>query len=202
MDDKRLAILTACQRLLEESGTITIDKVAATAGVAKGTVYLYFKSKQELIQQTFLASIDEISTIMAEAAAAVTGTSFQRLAAMVAAHYEAVRGKMMLLQRLFWDEPEMSRSPVKGQAVELLYAIKQIEQQYMDVLHAGITEGEFRAHNRQIVASAIMAMIHNLSAGEILWPQENQQQVMPEMLVFILQGIAAEKSVAKKTEEN
>lgn len=190
VDDKRLAILTACQRLLEESGTITIDKVAAAAGVAKGTVYLYFESKQELIQQTFLASIDEISTIMAEAAAAVTGTSFQRLSAMVTAHYETVRGKMMLLQRLFWDEPEMSRSPVKGQALELLHAVKQIEKQYIDVLHAGIAEGEFRTHNRQIVAAAIMAIIHNLSAGEIFWPQGNQQQIMPEMLQFILQGIS------------
>jgi TetR/AcrR family transcriptional repressor of nem operon len=192
VDDKRWAILTACQRLLEDSGSITIDKVASAAGVAKGTVYLYFDSKQELIQQTFLLSIEEISTIMEQAAAAISGTNFERLSAMINAHYEAVHGKMMLLQRLFGEEPEFSRRPLRGQALELLRAVKKIESQYMDVLSAGITGGEFRPHNVQLTAAAIMAMINNLSAGEIFWPQENHQDILPELLQFILQGIAAE----------
>jgi AcrR family transcriptional regulator len=45
-------ILAAARRLMEANGmdTLTMDEIAQAAGVAKGTIYLYFQSKDELIQ--------------------------------------------------------------------------------------------------------------------------------------------------------
>ncbi|WP_338673448.1 TetR/AcrR family transcriptional regulator [Streptomyces sp. SCSIO 30461] len=50
-DVRRRQILDATAALLLEDGyeALTVSKVAARAGVAKGTVYLYFDSKQELL---------------------------------------------------------------------------------------------------------------------------------------------------------
>ncbi|MFG2754923.1 TetR/AcrR family transcriptional regulator [Streptomyces wuyuanensis] len=50
-DVRRRQILDATAALLLADGyeTLTVSKVAARAGVAKGTVYLYFDSKQELL---------------------------------------------------------------------------------------------------------------------------------------------------------
>ena len=62
---------------------------------------------------------------MEQAAAAISGTNFERLSAMINAHYEAVHGKMMLLQRLFGEEPEFSRRPARGRTLELLRAVKR-----------------------------------------------------------------------------
>ena len=189
MDDKREAILAACRHLLEESGTVTIDKVAAMAGVAKGTVYLYFENKQELVLQTFLAIIDEITEVIDEASRSAGGTSQQRLAAMVEAHYTAVRGKMKILYNLFREETEFSRRPIQGHAFQLVQSLKQLKYRYVTILHEGITQGEFRPHRVEIAAAAILAMIHNLSTTDIFWPMENQEQVVPELLQLILQGI-------------
>ena len=72
MDDKRMMIILAAGRLLEEGGQVTIDKVAAAAGVAKGTIYLYFSSKQDLLRQTFLSGIDELFTAVDTAAKKTT----------------------------------------------------------------------------------------------------------------------------------
>jgi AcrR family transcriptional regulator len=45
-------ILAATRRLMERGGVdaLTMDEIAQAAGVAKGTIYLYFQSKDELIQ--------------------------------------------------------------------------------------------------------------------------------------------------------
>jgi AcrR family transcriptional regulator len=45
-------ILAAARRLMEQKGAdaLTMDEIAQAAGVAKGTLYLYFQSKDELVQ--------------------------------------------------------------------------------------------------------------------------------------------------------
>lgn len=54
---RRLAILDIAWRLFQDTSyqTITMSQVAERAGLAKGTIYLYFKTKEEL----FLALQDE-----------------------------------------------------------------------------------------------------------------------------------------------
>ena len=45
-------ILAAARQLLDQRGleAMTMEEIAASAGVAKGTLYLYFQSKDDLIQ--------------------------------------------------------------------------------------------------------------------------------------------------------
>lgn len=57
--DRRLAILQAAAELLREQGTLpTAAAMAARTGIGKGTLYLYFRSKEEaylaLLEHTFL----------------------------------------------------------------------------------------------------------------------------------------------------
>lgn len=53
--DKRSAILCATRTLLANQGFhgFSIKQVADTAGVAAGTVYLYFKDREDLIRQLY-----------------------------------------------------------------------------------------------------------------------------------------------------
>lgn len=50
--DKRTALLDAAEAVLVEHGLVgaTVDQITARAGVAKGTFYLYFRSKDEVVR--------------------------------------------------------------------------------------------------------------------------------------------------------
>lgn len=70
-DEKRQAIRDAVVAVVIEGGltNVSISKIAKRAGVSAGTIYLYFSSKEELLQQTYLdIKISFFNTMMDAAA--------------------------------------------------------------------------------------------------------------------------------------
>src|SRR5258708_15900694 len=59
--DKRAAIIRAAIRVFAHNGYFNskVADIASEAGVADGTVYLYFKSKEEILHSIFDRSVDE-----------------------------------------------------------------------------------------------------------------------------------------------
>src|SRR3982074_3906097 len=59
--DKRSAILRAAIRVFANNGYFNskVADIAREAGVADGTVYLYFKSKEEILHSVFDRSMEE-----------------------------------------------------------------------------------------------------------------------------------------------
>ena len=68
---QRDRILDAAERLLGRFGyrKMTVDDIAAEAGIGKGTVYLSFPSKEEVVLSTVDRIVDRVCTAMEEAAA-------------------------------------------------------------------------------------------------------------------------------------
>jgi len=64
------AIRDAAMRVVGRKGLekATVDDIAREAGVAKGTVYLYFKSRDEVIEKTIGAAVDELLARLRSAA--------------------------------------------------------------------------------------------------------------------------------------
>src|SRR3954471_4458025 len=62
--DKRGAILRAAIRVFAHNGYFNskVADIAQEAGVADGTVYLYFKSKEEILHSIFDRSMEEAIT--------------------------------------------------------------------------------------------------------------------------------------------
>jgi len=66
--DKRERILDAAVRVLAEKGfhSTRISEVAKAAGVADGTIYLYFKSKDELLVSLFEDRVERLLAFLQE----------------------------------------------------------------------------------------------------------------------------------------
>ena len=61
-DERRRLIIDAASRLLVSRGfqDIVLDDVAREAGVAKGTLFLYYRSKDQLFASAFASLVDQL----------------------------------------------------------------------------------------------------------------------------------------------
>jgi AcrR family transcriptional regulator len=93
----RERILDAAERLLGRFGyrKMTVDDIAAEAGIGKGTVYLSFPSKEEVVLSTVDRIVDRVCMAMEEAGSR-DASAPDRLRAMLRARvlvrFEAVTG--------------------------------------------------------------------------------------------------------------
>lgn len=60
-EEKRRNIALSCSELLLENGikNLTISKLAKTAGIGKGTIYEYFRNKEDIVFEIMQTFIDE-----------------------------------------------------------------------------------------------------------------------------------------------
>jgi len=71
-EERRQVILRAAREVFFENGfhRATVDNVAERAGVSKGTVYLYFESKETILALLLLEGLDELIEKLEDAYAA------------------------------------------------------------------------------------------------------------------------------------
>ena len=71
------SIREAAMRVVSRKGYdhVTVQDIADEAGVAKGTVYLYFKSREDVLEKTMSFSFEEFHILIREAIG--RGTTFR-----------------------------------------------------------------------------------------------------------------------------
>lgn len=99
--DKRERILDAAERVFARSGFYQsrVAEIARDAGVADGTIYLYFKSKDDLLISLFESRMERVNQQMAAATAQVQ-TPTEQLMVMVRTHLEMVQTNPQLAEVL------------------------------------------------------------------------------------------------------
>jgi TetR/AcrR family transcriptional regulator, fatty acid metabolism regulator protein len=139
--EKRRRILEAAVRTFGRRGfhEARIAEIAAAAKVAEGTVYLYFRNKEDLLGVVFDESMDDVLE-KGRALARSKGPASERLRALVDLHLQFI-GSDRDLASVF--QIELRRS---ARLVERFSRSKLVEyfRLLADVLRAGIASGEFR----------------------------------------------------------
>lgn len=167
---KREAILAAAQKLFDAKGytATTIEQVAGTAGVSKGSVYNYFRSKEDLFEQVFIQAAsgleDEALEIFAQPISAVQ--KLERLVDYRFATMERTRhiGRLVLE---FWA------TAAREQQGQLALMLRQIytrwREQVAAVLNEGEAAGEFgRQFNSPLGAALIVAVLDGIEVESLL----------------------------------
>jgi AcrR family transcriptional regulator len=101
-------IQDAAMRVIARRGmsAATMQEIADEAGVAKGTIYLYFRDRDELVEKTFESSMAELHARV-EAALEKEGTFEEKLRAVLAAQitfFQANREFFRLYMSLRYPE--------------------------------------------------------------------------------------------------
>jgi AcrR family transcriptional regulator len=156
-EERKEQILNAAEGVFTHKGfdNARMDDIAEQTGVSKGTVYLYFKSKEELI----IAILDRIFNGMLERMEARRKTEESATEAVWQFAEEAIRD----YRRMLYIMPvayEFLALAFRNKTVQS--ALKQYFRHYMDVLvpiiQRGIDSGEFRRVDAQEVAIAAGAI--------------------------------------------
>jgi len=191
---KKKEILRAAMRVFAEKGvtdTKMID-VARAAGIGKGTIYEYFRSREELFQSAFEYLLRKIRAMMAsridDAMAPEEKIRTGFLAYLDVATMQIEDFADILLD--FWAYS--IRNKDNGDNISL--DIRQRYQEYRDIttpiLEEGIRQGMFRDMDVNLVASLIIAVGDGLL---LQWMADkdnfNLRNAAEGVLEIILQGI-------------
>jgi len=97
--NRKNAILKAARRLFFENGfrPVTVESIAKKAELSKGSIYLYFKSKEEIYTHILLSDIDKFHE------------NFKDLLNHTATAYEAIIKFAMIYTELFLNDRELFR---------------------------------------------------------------------------------------------
>lgn len=127
-----------------------LDDVARFAGVSKGTMYLYFDSKEALFAAVVRQAIVPAVAALEQEVAALAGSAAERLAALIRLHWHhACDGQWAGLPKLIIAE--IGNFPQLGR----LYhdeVVARFRRLYVGILAEGIAMGEFRAGDPEALA--------------------------------------------------
>lgn len=175
-NDKRERILASAERVFAKRGFFAarVSEIAKDAGVADGTIYLYFKSKDDLLISLFESRMEQVNRTLR---AATTGT---------ASPIEQLRAFIRSYLKLVHDEP----SAAEVLTIELRQSSKFMKEyenpQFADFLRtlggiiaAGQAKGQLDdtipAH---VAARMIFGMLDELALAWVLARQPLKQSAI------------------------
>ncbi len=168
---RRESILAAAGKAFNTGGysRTTMEAIAAEAGIAKGSIYNYFKSKEDLFTQLFVSAIspDEAEAECLLGAAGPAGEKLDRFVEYWFARFASYReiGRLVLE---FWAAA--AREEAFGELHRVLCdAHARWRQRVSQVIAEGIAAGEFRKEiDPDMTASLITGMLDGLTVQAIM----------------------------------
>jgi TetR/AcrR family transcriptional regulator len=165
-EHRRRSILNAARSVFFEGGfqLATVDDVAAQAEVSKGTVYLYFESKETILAHLLLEGLEELVAVLEEAFATERDMApperLRRLAMgylnffQTNPHYHRL---IMALDRGRFQEaiPPDLHKKVLNRSLRGFYWVIQAVQQGMD-------QGVFKGAEPRQAAAALWASLNGV----------------------------------------
>lgn len=185
---KREAILASAFEVFHQKGfyQAKIEEIAQRAGVGKGTVYLYFSSKEHLLREMLKEVVHHYLSMLRQRMAAAP-TPRERLHVLFRTHAAFVRRhqKVKFLTRRDFDFVDE----------ELHQWLRQQREAFVQELQAlvedGIRAGQFRPVDARLAALMLEALF-----GTLLFEEKTFTKKEMQLFLDILErGILAESGI-------
>ena len=165
-EDRREAVLAAARRIFFESGfhRATVERIALEAGVAKGTVYLYFETKETILAHLLLAGLDNLLSRLEaaydEASPHSGETRLRRLAQAYVQFFKDEQDSYRLM--MAFDRGRFQESvPAEVYQQVLLRSVRAVRWA-VKALEQGLREGEFAVADARKAAGMFWAAVNGV----------------------------------------
>ncbi|ASB61944.1 TetR family transcriptional regulator [Bacillus sp. A053] len=131
---KYMQIIDAAVEVIAENGyhQSQVSKIAKQAGVADGTIYLYFKNKEDILISLFKEKMGQFIERMEEDIKEKT-TAKEKLALVISKHFSLLAGDHNLAI--------VTQLELRQSNLELRQKINEILKGYLNILDGILTEG-------------------------------------------------------------
>lgn len=181
--ERESQILASAARLFSERrfDEVLMDDIAREAGVAKGTLYTYFKEKEELYFAVVFGGIHELNELLGAVAA--------RPAEAPVRLHEAMGAIVSFFRRNRFFFRLMSVEDAKGDGGRGAYRGRWYEERHKQIavieaiLAAGMASGDFHILHVRTQAQILRGMVRSvLTSGEELTTEEMVETIMRTFL--------------------
>jgi TetR/AcrR family transcriptional regulator, transcriptional repressor for nem operon len=170
-DVRREQILDAAERVLVERGlaTTTMADVAEAAAVAKGTVYLYFDSRAELLAGLRARYFERFAALLGDPPdpARVPSATAARVERLVAASYDFALANHALHHVLFHEAGF-------GEAD----AFARIREVLAELVEAGRASGEIEVADPDLATEFLLHGLHGVLAAALHRPRPRRRRLV------------------------
>ena len=184
----RKAIQEAVVNLVTQTGTrkVTMDQVAAEAGMSKGCLYIHFRSKKELLESVKTASFKPLGDQLQEI---LNGSNtpkqkIEKIVLRLLGYFDEHRG----LFRFLLEEREIAQSQAVRQKNS---RYRNFVERIAKVLEEGVSTGLFYPMESKKVASIFIEAMIAMTARRLLEEDPDPLDEDARLLIQVLfQGIA------------
>lgn len=192
--DKYQAIIEAAVKIIAEYGyhSAQVSKIAREAGVADGTIYLYFKNKEDVLISLFRNKMGEFTSIVREELKDIKDP-FEMLAKLIYIHFAKLQADRNLASVLQIQLRQSEHSIRKG--------ISEIIRGYYSIIEElvsyGIERGSFSPEINPRVARKII--FGSLDEVTTCWVLSSKKYLLTTMTVpvynILAQGLSGDGKV-------
>jgi len=172
--DKRTAILEAAARLFAEKGfnETSTAEVAAAAGVAQGTVFYHFKTKEGILLAVYQALSDDYSAGLA-AALQERGTGLESLEQGVRFHLQFARDESTAFLVALRDLPARLGNPQSPARQEIRGRIGRVLALFQAVIERGRRDGSLKPPvSPEQGAILLRGVLYGLTRQKLIGPMD------------------------------
>ena len=196
-EERPQQILDAAFAVFGEHGLqgARLDDIAHAAGVAKGTIYLYFPNTDELFKEMVRSTmVERLERAEAQLAADTSATVTDRLRAYVQSWWEFLCcDRFQTVYPLLVGELKRFPELAEFYASEVVLRSREL---VASIMRQGIASGEFRPHEPEVSARILASMLvqHSLWVNRDIFNKLSgrpPEAVRDEIFDYFLASIAA-----------
>ncbi len=191
-DDKRERILRAAVKVFAKKGFYAsrVSEIARAAGVADGTIYLYFDSKDDLLESLFEDRMERLFTVL-RAELAKHPTARARLRTLIELQLGLLEGQRELAEVITVNLRQSTR-------LLRQYGSKRFVE-YLELMAAVIAEGQRGGEFREDVSPRVVArsLFGALDGIALTWALGDAragglEKAAAQLATVMLQGLSRE----------
>ena len=193
-DDQRCNIIKTAGELFFRLGirSISIDDICRELGMSKKTFYVYFASKDELIEQMLVANIRYMEDKMKEL---LEVKDFRQIVKLFIKRQETEKNDVRRVPQLVYD----LKKYYPRQFLDFQTKCLELHQRYLEqFLEMGIAQGLVRANLNIKITAFLFAGLHNAAIRDfesIEARNHNMHQLGYTTMDILVRGILSEEGL-------